>query len=64
MNRMKISKVDINDVIHFSFGPWKGNWPKESHFDAELLRVGDERNVIDKYRYWKMQNIKEEGARQ
>lgn len=67
MNRMKISKVDINDVIHLSFkkikngvGPWKGNWPKESHFDAELLRVGDERNVIDKYRYWKMQNIKQD----
>ena len=38
-------------------GPWEGEWPTEDHFDPELLRDGDRRNVIDKYRYWKLESI-------
>jgi hypothetical protein len=38
-------------------GPWQGEWPTEDHFDPELLREGDRRNVIDKYRYWKLESI-------
>ena len=38
-------------------GPWQGEWPTEDHFDPELLRDGDRRNVIDKYRYWKLESI-------
>ncbi|MGC3020467.1 MULTISPECIES: TrmH family RNA methyltransferase [unclassified Brevibacterium] len=34
-------------------GPWTGPWPVEERFDPELLREGDRRNVVDKYRYWK-----------
>jgi tRNA G18 (ribose-2'-O)-methylase SpoU len=26
--------------------------PKGDHWDAELLRDGDHRNVVDRYRYW------------
>jgi len=38
-------------------GPWVGEWPEEDYFDPELLERGDTRNVIDRYRYWKMAAI-------
>ncbi|GAA1154746.1 TrmH family RNA methyltransferase [Nesterenkonia sandarakina] len=33
-------------------GPWQGPWPAGEHYDPELLREGDRRNVTDEYRYW------------
>lgn len=33
-------------------GPWEGPWPDDPRFDPELLRDGDRRNVVDRYRYW------------
>nr|WP_218869209.1 TrmH family RNA methyltransferase [Leifsonia psychrotolerans] len=41
----------------YGVGPWQGEWPEESHYDAELLTHGDTRNVIDRYRYWSMAAI-------
>ena len=38
-------------------GPWVGNLPTDDFYDEELLREGDTRNVLDKYRYWKMEAI-------
>ena len=38
-------------------GPWIGELPTEDFSDPELLREGDTRNVLDKYRYWKMEAI-------
>ena len=38
-------------------GPWEGPWPEGDHWDPELLREGDRRNVVDKYRYWRMEAI-------
>lgn len=38
-------------------GPWQGELPSGDHYDQDLLRDGDSRNVIDKYRYWKMDAI-------
>ena len=48
-------------------GPWQGEWPAdagtpeepnpESLLDPELLLNGDTRNVLDQYRYWKMEAI-------
>jgi tRNA G18 (ribose-2'-O)-methylase SpoU len=41
-------------------GPWPGGadaWPTEDRYDPELLRHGDTRNVIDRYRYWSMEAI-------
>ena len=48
-------------------GPWQGEWPAdagtpeepnpESLLDPELLINGDTRNVLDQYRYWKMEAI-------
>ena len=34
-------------------GPWQGDWPDDAHLDPELLREGDRRNVVDRYRYWR-----------
>ena len=38
-------------------GPWIGDLPTENFYDPELLREGDTRNVLDKYRYWTMEAI-------
>lgn len=38
-------------------GPWEGEWPQDAHYDPELLQHGDTRNVIDRYRYWRMDAI-------
>ncbi|WP_094393168.1 TrmH family RNA methyltransferase [Kocuria varians] len=38
-------------------GPWQGEWPDGEHWDPELLRTGDRRNVADQYRYWRMDAI-------
>jgi tRNA G18 (ribose-2'-O)-methylase SpoU len=41
-------------------GPHPKPWPTEAYFDKELLAKGDERNVLDKYHYWKVDAIKED----
>jgi tRNA G18 (ribose-2'-O)-methylase SpoU len=38
-------------------GPWPGEWPIGDHWDRELLERGDTRNVVDRYRYWRMEAI-------
>lgn len=57
---------DSQDPVHLApshehgVGPWPGgeeNWPSETHYDPELLLNGDRRNVIDQYRYWRMDAI-------
>ncbi|WP_249423823.1 TrmH family RNA methyltransferase [Nocardioides coralli] len=39
-------------------GPWEGPWPEGDQYDAELLRHGDRRNVVDRYRYWTVEAIR------
>jgi tRNA G18 (ribose-2'-O)-methylase SpoU len=38
-------------------GPWAGPWPADPRFDPELLAAGDRRNVVDRYRYWRLDAI-------
>jgi len=38
-------------------GPWEGPWPEGPQWDPELLRDGDRRNVVDRYRYWRLEAI-------
>ncbi len=41
-------------------GPWPGEWPTgpgSEVYDAQLLAEGDRRNVVDRYRYWRMEAI-------
>ena len=39
-------------------GPCPEPWPEGDHLDPELLRDGDRRNVIDRYRYWSVDAIR------
>lgn len=44
-------------------GPWPGGrecWPQGEQWDPELLEHGDARNVIDRYRYWTVEAIRED----
>src|SRR3954467_11466004 len=38
-------------------GPHPAPWPDDPRLDPELLRDGDRRNVIDRYRYWTVDAI-------
>jgi tRNA G18 (ribose-2'-O)-methylase SpoU len=38
-------------------GPWPGPLPEGDVWDPELLANGDRRNVVDRYRYWRMEAI-------
>lgn len=38
-------------------GPHPHPWPNDVRLDPELLRDGDRRNVIDRYRYWRREAI-------
>lgn len=38
-------------------GPHPDPWPDDPRLDPELLASGDRRNVVDRYRYWKMDAI-------
>jgi tRNA G18 (ribose-2'-O)-methylase SpoU len=41
-------------------GPWPGPWPDDPRYDPELLEHGDRRNVVDQYRYWRLEAIVED----
>jgi tRNA G18 (ribose-2'-O)-methylase SpoU len=38
-------------------GPHPDPWPDDPRYDPELLRDGDRRNVVDRYRYWRVEAI-------
>jgi tRNA G18 (ribose-2'-O)-methylase SpoU len=38
-------------------GPHPDPWPDDPRLDPELLRDGDRRNVVDQYRYWRVDAI-------
>lgn len=60
--------TDPRDEVHggstaqpgYGVGPWPGGaeaWPEDERYDPHLLAEGDTRNVIDRYRYWRMEAI-------
>jgi tRNA G18 (ribose-2'-O)-methylase SpoU len=46
-----------HELTTHGLGPWQGERPVDPHYDPELLEHGDTRNVIDRYRYWRMEAI-------
>ena len=48
--------MDPHD-ISIGVGPHPFPWPTDDHFDPELLEQGDRRNVVDEFRYWRMDAI-------
>ena len=48
------------ELTTWGVGPWQGELPTgpdAAKYDQELLKYGDTRNVVDKYRYWSMEAI-------
>jgi tRNA(Leu) C34 or U34 (ribose-2'-O)-methylase TrmL len=41
-------------AVEVGVGPHPGPWPDDERLDPELLRDGDRRNVVDRYRYWRV----------
>ncbi|MGD9955858.1 MAG: TrmH family RNA methyltransferase [Candidatus Nanopelagicales bacterium] len=44
-------------AVEVGVGPHPGPWPDDDRLDPELLRDGDRRNVVDRYRYWRVEAI-------
>ena len=44
-------------TIQPGVGPWAGPWPDDDRYDPELLEHGDRRNVVDSYRYWRVEAV-------
>lgn len=49
-------RADDDSAPH-GVGPHPEPWPDDSRLDPELLAVGDRRNVVDEYRYWRLEAI-------
>ncbi|MGW5363145.1 TrmH family RNA methyltransferase [Actinopolymorpha pittospori] len=45
------------DDLEVGVGPWPGPWPDDPRYDPDLLRNGDRRNVVDRYRYWRREAV-------
>ncbi len=54
----QIDEPQIDEAqIEVGVGPWQGEPPHDDRLDPELLAHGDRRNVVDGYRYWRMEAI-------
>ncbi|MEV7227800.1 RNA methyltransferase [Polymorphospora sp. NPDC051019] len=45
------------DELEVGVGPWVGDPPTDPRYDPELLALGDRRNVVDRYRYWRLEAV-------
>jgi tRNA G18 (ribose-2'-O)-methylase SpoU len=45
--------TETNSTDEVGVGPHPHPWPNDERLDPELLEMGDRRNVVDKFRYWK-----------
>jgi tRNA G18 (ribose-2'-O)-methylase SpoU len=52
--------TEAGDHQEVGVGPWPGEWPTDPRYDPELLANGDRRNVVDRYRYWRVEAIVED----
>ena len=49
--------AEPHDDAEVGVGPHPLPWPADARLDPELLREGDRRNVVDRYRYWSVEAI-------
>jgi tRNA G18 (ribose-2'-O)-methylase SpoU len=45
------------EPVEVGVGPHRQPWPDDPRLDPELLANGDRRNVLDRYRYWRVEAI-------
>jgi len=51
------SEDEMAGAAAHGVGPHPLPWPDDPRLDPELLASGDQRNVVDHYRYWKLTEI-------
>jgi tRNA G18 (ribose-2'-O)-methylase SpoU len=56
--------MEDDEDLAAGVGPAPQPWPDDPRLDRELLAGGDARNVVDRYRYWKLEAIVEDLDRQ
>jgi tRNA G18 (ribose-2'-O)-methylase SpoU len=49
--------ADSTPDLAVGVGPHPAPWPQDPRLDPDLLRDGDRRNVLDRYRYWRLDAI-------
>lgn len=47
----------MTDDVGIGVGPHAEPWPDDPRLDPQLLAEGDRRNVVDRYRYWRVEAI-------
>jgi len=50
MGERPYDEFDADRIV--GVGPHLAPWPDDPRLDLDLLREGDRRNVVDRYRYW------------
>ncbi|WP_127573830.1 TrmH family RNA methyltransferase [Georgenia faecalis] len=58
--RPESERRELRPASEVGVGPWPGGpqaWPDDPRYDPELLATGDRRNVVDRYRYWRIEAI-------
>ncbi len=53
----ELARSAVRPGVDYGVGPHLEPWPDDERLDPELLAAGDRRNVIDRYRYWKLAAI-------
>jgi len=51
------ARVEDQGPAEVGVGPWVGPWPDDERLDPVLLAQGDRRNVVDRYRYWRLEAV-------
>jgi tRNA G18 (ribose-2'-O)-methylase SpoU len=52
-----LSEDEVAAVAGPGVGPHPEPWPDDPRLDPELLAGGDHRNVVDRYRYWRLEAV-------
>ena len=60
MSEESKAPVGGGDTPEVGVGPHPEPWPDDPRLDPKLLAEGDRRNVLERYRYWSVEAIREE----
>ncbi len=52
-----LSDDDLAAAADAGVGPYVGPWADDARLDPQLLAEGDRRNVVDRFRYWRVEAI-------
>ncbi len=52
-----LNEDEVAAVAGPGVGPHPLPWPDDPRLDPELLAAGDHRNVVDRYRYWRLEAV-------